>query len=114
MSKHSDAPLVFLVAGEPSGDMLGGRLMAALKEQTAGSIRFAGIGGERMTAEGLHSLFPMRELSVMGYLEVVRRIPHLLGRIRQTAGEARAKTTSATRAPGPTMWTPGKITAPAA
>ncbi len=90
MSKHSDAPLVFLVAGEPSGDMLGGRLMAALKKQTGGSIRFAGIGGERMTAEGLQSLFPMRELSVMGYLEVVLRIPHLLGRIRQTAGEARA------------------------
>ena len=83
-------PLVFIVTGEPSGDVLGGRLMAALREQAGGAIRFAGVGGERMAAEGLESLFPMRELSVMGYLEVVPRIPRILARIAQTVASARA------------------------
>lgn len=86
----SAPPLVFLVTGEASGDALGGRLMAALRERTGGAVRFAGVGGERMAAEGLKSLFPIRELSVMGYLEVVPAIPRLLGRIRQTAAAARA------------------------
>ena len=90
MSAESPAPLIFLVAGEPSGDMLGGRLMAALGDKTGGAARFAGVGGERMISEGLESLFPMRELSVMGYVEVVPRIPRLLARLRQTAAAARA------------------------
>ncbi len=88
MSSDAAGPLIFVVAGEPSGDMLGGRLMAALKIK--GRVRFAGVGGTRMTAEGLESLFPMRELSVMGYLEVVPRIPRLLARVRETASAARA------------------------
>lgn len=79
------APTLFLVAGEASGDVIGARLMAALKRRTAGTVRFAGIGGERMTAEGLDSLFPMRELSVMGLVEILPRARHLLRRIRQTA-----------------------------
>ena len=74
-----DGPLIFIVAGEPSGDALGARLMAALKERTQGAVRFAGIGGERMAGEGLDSLLPIRELSVMGYLEVVPKIPRILG-----------------------------------
>lgn len=78
-------PLVFLVAGEPSGDVLGARLMAALKRVSGGAVRFIGVGGERMTAEGLESLFPMSEISVMGYLEVLPKIPLLLARIRDTA-----------------------------
>ena len=80
---------IFLVAGEPSGDILGGRLMAALKARAGAAPRFAGVGGERMAAEGLDSLFPMGELSVMGYLEVVPKIPWLLARVRQTAEAAR-------------------------
>ena len=80
-------PLIFIVAGEPSGDALGARLMAALKERTQGAVGFAGIGGERMIGEGLDSLLPMRELSVMGYLEVVPKLPRILGHIR-TASEA--------------------------
>ena len=79
------APTVFLVAGEPSGDVIGGRLMAALKRRTGGAIRFAGIGGERMAAEGLESLFPMNELSVMGLVEILPKAWHLLRRIRQTS-----------------------------
>lgn len=67
---------VFLVAGEPSGDMLGGRLMAALKRLSP-DIRFSGIGGPAMAREGLISLFPMEKLSVMGLAAVVCRLPEL-------------------------------------
>jgi lipid-A-disaccharide synthase len=78
-------PLIFVIAGEPSGDLLGGRLMAALMEETAGRVRFAGIGGESMADQGLRSLFPMAELSLMGLAEIVPHIPRLLRRIRETA-----------------------------
>ncbi|MBN8532424.1 MAG: lipid-A-disaccharide synthase, partial [Alphaproteobacteria bacterium] len=80
-------PLVYLIAGEPSGDLLGARLMAALKEQAEGKIRFAGIGGEKMQAEGLKSLFPMNEISLMGFLEIVPHIPQLLRRIKETVND---------------------------
>ena len=78
-----------MVAGEPSGDLLGGRLMGELKRQSHGPLSFVGVGGERMIGEGLESLFDMRELSVMGYLEVIPRILGLLARIRETAAAAR-------------------------
>lgn len=77
--------LVFLIAGEPSGDVLGARLMAALKRATDGQIRFAGVGGERMAAEGLTSLFPLTDIAVMGFADVIPRLPTLLRRIRETA-----------------------------
>lgn len=77
-------PLIFLVAGEPSGDALGASLMAGLKKLRP-DVRFVGIGGERMAAEGLQSLFPMAELAVMGLAEVLPRLPNLIRRIRQTA-----------------------------
>lgn len=90
MSGAGDAPpLVFLVAGEPSGDALGARLMAALKARTGGAVRFAGIGGEGMAAQGLDSLFPMSELSVMGLIEVLPRLPGILRRLGETAREVR-------------------------
>lgn len=76
---------VFLVAGEPSGDELGAKLMAALREKCGDQIRFAGVGGPAMEAEGLQSLFPMSDLSVIGLFEVLPHIPRLLGRIEQTA-----------------------------
>lgn len=78
-------PLVFLVAGEPSGDALGAQLMAALKRRSARAPAFIGVGGMRMAGEGLHSLFPMDELSLMGAAEIVPHIPRLLRRIRETA-----------------------------
>ena len=75
---------VFLIAGEPSGDALGSRLMAAIRERAAGPVLFRGIGGEGMIAEGLDPLFPMHELAVMGLAEVLPRLPRLLRRIGQT------------------------------
>lgn len=79
------APLIFLIAGEPSGDVLGGRLMTALSELTGGGIRFTGIGGECMSEQGLEPLFPMEELSLMGFSELLPHLPALLRRIRETA-----------------------------
>lgn len=84
---------VMLVAGEASGDQLGARLMAALKAQAAEEglppPRFTGVGGPLMEAEGLSSLFPMRELSVMGILEILPRVPKLRRRLLQTVETAR-------------------------
>jgi lipid-A-disaccharide synthase len=74
---------LFLIAGEPSGDRLGAALMAGLK--ALGPADFAGVGGPLMQAEGMQSLFPMDELSVMGIAEVLPKYLHLKRRIRQTA-----------------------------
>lgn len=84
-------PLFYLIAGEPSGDLLGARLMAGLKQRLGGEARFAGIGGEMMRAEGLDSLFPMAELSIMGLAEVVPRIPRILRRMKQTVADIEAR-----------------------
>ena len=73
---------VFIIAGEPSGDKLGGALMAGLQDLRP--VEFNGIGGPLMQAQGLRSLFDMSDLSVMGLLEVLPRIPKLLKRVRQT------------------------------
>ncbi len=75
----------FLVAGEHSGDQLGFKLMRALKATSPRPILFEGIGGERMEAEGLRSLFPLADIAVMGVLPVIKRLPTLMRRIRQAA-----------------------------
>ena len=75
---------VFILAGEPSGDRLGGALMAGLK-QLAPGVSFDGIGGALMAEQGLVSRFAMDELSVMGLAEVLPKYRHLKRRIRETA-----------------------------
>ncbi len=79
----------FLIAGEPSGDRLGAALMAGLKALHP-DVSFQGIGGPLMQAEGLDSLFPMEELSIMGLVEVLPKYLPLKRRIRQTAQAALA------------------------
>ncbi len=74
----------FVIAGEASGDVLGAKLIAELKAQNNGA-EFLGVGGRLMKEQGLKSIFPMEELSVMGFLEVLPHIPKLLRRIKQTA-----------------------------
>ena len=75
---------IFLIAGEASGDALGAALMAGMKALAPG-VEFHGVGGPKMEAEGLQSLFPMEELSVMGLIEVLPKYRQLKRRIAETA-----------------------------
>ncbi len=85
----NSAPLrVMITAGEISGDLLGGQLMVKLKELTGGNIVFSGVGGAHMAAEGLKSLFPIDDISVMGLIDILPRARQLLKRIDQTARHA--------------------------
>jgi lipid-A-disaccharide synthase len=80
---------IFLIAGEASGDVLGARLMAALRVAWPG-VSFAGIGGARMAEAGLVSQFPMQELAVMGLAEILPRILSLRRRIAETVTAIKA------------------------
>lgn len=75
---------VFLIATEESGDRLGAHLMKVLRQRLGGAVRFDGIGGLGMTREGLQSLFPIEELSIIGFSAVVKQLPKLLRLIRET------------------------------
>ncbi len=87
----SEGPLIYIIAGEPSGDFLGGRLMAALKERTGGRVRFAGIGGAAMAAEGLASRVPIGDLAIMGVAEVIPRAARIFRHVRETVADVLAK-----------------------
>jgi lipid-A-disaccharide synthase len=80
---------VFFVTGEPSGDALGGALIAALQQRTRGNLRIAGIGGERMQERGLISLAPLDDLAIGGVAEVLPRAPVILRRVRETVAAIR-------------------------
>ena len=73
---------IMLVVGEPSGDQLGGQLMARLNEIAGSRARIVGVGGLAMTAQGLQTLFPLDATAVMGLREVVPRIPEILRRVK--------------------------------
>ncbi|MEZ2219673.1 lipid-A-disaccharide synthase [Rhizobium sp. RCC_161_2] len=74
-----------VIAGEVSGDLLGGDLVAALKRRYDGPVELIGVGGEALESQGLQSLFDYSELSIMGFAQVIKQLPKLLARIRQTA-----------------------------
>ncbi len=74
-----------VVAGEVSGDLLGADLVSALRSRHDVSVELVGIGGDALQAQGLKSLFDFSELSIMGFTQVISRLPQLLRRIRQTA-----------------------------
>jgi lipid-A-disaccharide synthase len=80
---------IFVIAGEASGDVLGARLLAALRAQQSGLV-FSGIGGARMAEAGLESLFPMQELAVMGLAEILPKLLPLRRRIQQTIAAIKA------------------------
>ncbi|HET7886601.1 MAG TPA: lipid-A-disaccharide synthase [Bradyrhizobium sp.] len=75
---------IFLIATEESGDRLGAQLMKVLRQRLGDGVRFEGVGGRTMAREGLKSLFPIEELSIIGFSAVVKQLPKLLRLIRQT------------------------------
>lgn len=84
----AEQPLkVYLIAGEPSGDLLGSRLMRALRRKTAGNVAFFGLGGDTMEAEGLKPLFDISDLAIMGLIEVIPSIPKVLRHIKETVAD---------------------------
>jgi len=74
---------LFVLAGEASGDRIGADLVQRLRKRT--EVEVNGVGGADLAAEGLHSMFPMSDLSVMGWSDVLVRLPLLLWRARQVA-----------------------------
>jgi lipid-A-disaccharide synthase len=80
--------LIYLVAGEQSGDAIGARLMQAIRARRP-DVGFAGIGGEAMAAQGLRSLFPIGELAVMGLVEVLPRLLRLRTLLKRTIADIR-------------------------
>jgi lipid-A-disaccharide synthase len=76
---------IFLIATEESGDRLGAGLMKVLRQRLGDAVQFQGVGGRAMTREGLASLFPIEDVSIVGLAAVVRQLPKLLRLIWQTA-----------------------------
>ena len=88
-SQHNLAPApkplkLFLIAGEHSGDALGGKLIAALRAQSKRPLEIQGVGGELMAEQGCPSLFPLSEIAVMSLVDVLPRLPNIWRRIRQS------------------------------
>ncbi len=77
---------IYIIAGEPSGDVVGASLIKGLKNQGyKGTVH--GIGGHLMQEQGLNSLFNMKELSIMGLVEIIPHIRRIKRRIRETAAD---------------------------
>jgi lipid-A-disaccharide synthase len=76
---------IFLIATEESGDRLGANLMKVLRQRLGGAVQFEGVGGQAMAREGLTSLFPIEELSIIGLAAVVAQLPKILRLIGETA-----------------------------
>ena len=74
---------LFIIAGEPSGDLIGSRLIVAIINKNS-KLRLGMIGGTRMSAHGINSLFPMNDIAIMGFLELLPRLPKILFRVFQT------------------------------
>jgi lipid-A-disaccharide synthase len=75
-----------IIVGEISGDALGAKLVSALRlKMPDRSLLFSGTAGPAMRSLGLISLFPLEEIAVMGIVPVIKRLPSLLRRIRETA-----------------------------
>lgn len=82
----SDRPLkIAVIAGEVSGDLLGADLIAQLKVMHNGPIELVGVGGDALEAQGLKSLFDFSELSIMGFTQVLSKLPRLIKLISITA-----------------------------
>lgn len=76
---------IFLIATEESGDRLGSALMKVLRQRLGDAVQFVGVGGRTMAREGLETLFPIEELSIVGFAAVIQQLPKILRLIRKTA-----------------------------
>jgi lipid-A-disaccharide synthase len=76
---------IFLIATEESGDRLGWALMKVVRQRLGDGVQFEGVGGRTMAREGLDSLFPIEELSIVGFAAVVQQLPKILRLIRRSA-----------------------------
>lgn len=76
---------IAVIAGEVSGDLLGGDIIAALKRIHPGEIELVGVGGDNLVGQGLKSLFDFSELSVMGITQVLKGLPKFIRLINQTS-----------------------------
>ena len=85
MSAPTPEQKIFLIATEESGDRLGAALMKSLRQRLGDAVQFMGVGGGAMAREGLVSLFPIEELSIVGFAAVVQQLPKILRLIRHTA-----------------------------
>lgn len=81
----ADDLTIAVIAGEPSGDRLGGALMQAIKARASKKVRFVGVGGSEMAAQGLRSVFPIDELAIIGLVAILQRLPSIFAHIRAAA-----------------------------
>jgi lipid-A-disaccharide synthase len=98
---------IFFVAAEESGDRLGGALMRALRQRASVPLRFSGVGGRDMTAAGLDSLLPVDDFSIIGFMDIPRRLPRILKHLRLTVRavlERRPHALVIIDSPGYTLW----------
>lgn len=79
---------VMLVAAEASGDDRGAGLARALRRRLGAAVRFVGVGGERMSAEGVRSPFDISEISIFGLVDGLLAYPRIVRRADQTAALA--------------------------
>jgi lipid-A-disaccharide synthase len=83
--RSAELTRIFIIAGEESGDRLGGALIQALRRRLGPQARFDGVGGRAMAAEGLASLFPIDDLAIVGFSAIPARLPAILRAIRTAA-----------------------------
>ncbi len=91
MSDNNKPLIIYIIAGEPSGDLLGARLMRSLRAKSKREILFYGIGGDKMAEQGISSLFPYHDLSMMGFVEIIPHLFRTLTHISSTIADITAK-----------------------
>jgi lipid-A-disaccharide synthase len=77
VAEHPRLQNIVIVAGEASGDLLGGALLSQLK-QSHPNLSIAGVGGPRMQEQGLKGPYDVNDLSVIGIVEVIKHLPGLI------------------------------------
>ncbi|WP_068082871.1 lipid-A-disaccharide synthase [Polycladidibacter stylochi] len=82
---------IYVIVGEESGDQLGAELVKVLRERFGSGLKLSGVGGERLAAQGVNSLFPLEDISVMGISAVLERLPLIIKRVYQTVDDVEKK-----------------------